>query len=157
LFASIAIGKATLVGFYNLIDKHLATTNSSDKTSCFSTVMAERQHLLSSAATKNVTNTTERRNSTYDQTVKSVSHETKFPGDSTRMMEPQPGRNGGLVKDAVTFPKSNGKEQHAELNRYQSIPSSGARVANPNPNHSNDLISDNDDGELFCCTVDYLC
>ena len=116
--------------------------------------MAERQHLLSSAATKNVTNTTDRKNSTYDQAIKSVPHDTKFPGDSTRMMEPQPGRNGGLVKDAVTFPKSNGKEQHAELNRYQSIPSSGARVTT----NSNDLTSNNDASELFCCTsVDHLC
>lgn len=107
--------------------------------------MAERQHLLASAAIKNVNNSAERKSSTYDQEVKSATHVTKFPGDSTRMMEPQSGRNGGLVKDAAAFAKSNGKQQHEELNRYQSIPSSGARVAI----YSHNFIFSYDGTELF--------
>lgn len=107
--------------------------------------MAERQHLLASAVIKNVNNNAERKSSTYDHEMKSAAHATKFPGDSTRMMEPQSGRNGGLVKDAAAFAKTNGKQQHEELNRYQSIPSSGARVAT----YSYNFIFSYDDTELF--------
>jgi hypothetical protein len=115
--------------------------------------MAERQHLLAGAVNNNANKTTDRKISTHDQEKKSALHDAKFPGDSTRMVEPQPGRNGGLVKDAVAYPISNGKQQHAELNRYQSIPSIGARVAT----YSNVVIFSYDDAVLFCCTtVDYL-
>jgi hypothetical protein len=116
--------------------------------------MAERQHLLAGAVNNNANKTTDRKISTHDQEKKSALHDAKFPGDSTRMVEPQPGRNGGLVKDAVAYPISNGKQQLAELNRYQSIPSIGARVAT----YSNVFIFTYDDADLFCCTsVDYFC
>jgi hypothetical protein len=116
--------------------------------------MAERQHLLAGAVNNNANKTTDRTISTHDQEKKSALRDARFPGDSTRMVEPQPGRNGGLVKDAVAYPISNGKQQLAELDHYQSIPSIGARVAT----YSNVFIFTYDDADLFCCTsVDYFC
>jgi hypothetical protein len=115
--------------------------------------MAERQHLLACAVSKNADKTMERKIITNDQEHNSASHDAKFPGDSTRMMEPQSRRNGSLVKDAVAFSRSNGKQQHSELNRYQSIPSIGARITT----YSNVFIFTYDHAELFCCTsADYF-
>ena len=90
--------------------------------------MAERQRLLTSADTKNANATTEGKSSAHEQIKRRILIDANCSDDLTLKMQPQHGHNGGLLRDAVNFPKSDQKQQHIDVNRYQSLDSSGLRV-----------------------------